>query len=325
MGMKTLLITGGAGYIGSHMVKLLSGQGCFPVILDNLSTGHREAVTAGEFVEGDIADAGLLAELCKRYHFDGVMHFASSILVGESMQNPAKYYTNNLQKSIALLNAVVEHDLPSFIFSSTAAIFGEPAYTPIDEAHPKNPVNVYGRTKYIFEQVMQDYARAYGLKIGALRYFNAAGADPDGELGECHTPETHLIPLLLQVARGRKSAIDVFGNDYATIDGTCIRDYVHVTDLCQAHLQLFAYLEQGGNEWDFNLGTGRGYSVYEVVKEVKNVTGKDVPVNAKPRREGDPAVLVADGTKAKDILRWLPERSDITTIIGDAWRWESGK
>lgn len=325
MGMKTLLITGGAGYIGSHMVKLLSSQGYFPVILDNVSTGHREAVTTGEFVEGDIADAELLAGLCQRYRFDGVMHFASSILVGESMQNPAHYYTNNLQKSIALLNGVVEHGIASFIFSSTAAIFGEPAYTPIDEAHPKNPVNVYGRTKYIFEQVMQDYARAYGVKIGALRYFNAAGADPGGELGECHTPETHLIPLLLQVARGQKSAIDVFGNDYATMDGTCIRDYVHVTDLCQAHLQLFSYLEQGGEEWDFNLGTGRGYSVYEVVKEVENVTGKKVPVNIKPRREGDPAILVADGTKAKDILCWQPERSDITTIIGDAWRWESGK
>lgn len=320
--MRHILITGGAGYIGSHMIRTLHAQGFYPIIVDDLSNGHEDAVTVGTFVKGSIADSVLIDGLYQRYKFEGVINFASSILVGESMTNPAHYYQNNLQHSIALLNTLIRYPIRYFIFSSTAAIFGEPLYTPIDEKHPKNPVSVYGRTKIMFEQILQDYSAVYPFKFGALRYFNAAGADPSGELGERHNPETHLIPLLLQVASGKRESIQVFGNDYPTPDGTCIRDYIHVSDLCDAHLGLLEYLCAGGQEREFNLGTGRGYSVSEVIQKVQDVTGKTITVNYQSRRSGDAAVLVADGSKAKNILNWQPQRSDIESIITDAWRWE---
>lgn len=319
--MKYILVTGGAGYIGSHMVRLLAQEGFHPIILDNLSTGHHTAVTAGTFVRGDISDTALIHDLMHRYACEGVIHFASSILVGESMRNPALYYENNVKNTITFLNALMQHSLGYFIFSSSAAIFGHPEYTPIDEQHPKNPVSPYGSSKQICETILEHYAHRYGFKYGALRYFNAAGADPSGKIGEQHPEETHLIPLLLEVALGKRKSIPCFGDDYPTVDGTCVRDYIHVNDLCQAHLKLLGYLSAEGREQCFNLGTGSGYSVREIIEYVQKVTGKKIPVEVLPRRPGDPAILVANGNKAKKLLAWNPVRSDIETIIEDAWRW----
>ncbi|HEX9173933.1 MAG TPA: UDP-glucose 4-epimerase GalE, partial [Telluria sp.] len=260
-----ILVVGGAGYIGSHMVKLLAGEGYTPVVLDNLSNGRRELARYGKLVVGDMGQEGTVDALLQAFRFEAVMHFASFIQVGESVVQPGRYYDNNVGNTVRLLEAMVRHEIGRFIFSSTAAIFGEPQYVPIDEAHPKLPINPYGRSKWMVEQILEDFDRAFGLRSCCLRYFNAAGADPDGELGECHEPETHLVPLVLQVASSRRPSITVFGNDYPTPDGTCIRDYIHVSDLCDAHLLALRALQGGAPSSRFNLGNGAGYSNLEVI------------------------------------------------------------
>lgn len=317
-----ILVVGGAGYIGSHMVKRLGQLGCKVVTLDNLSSGHRNAVLNGEFIHGDISDRGLLDQLFAAYSFDAVMHFASFIQVSESTREPMKYYENNLVNTINLLNAMQAGGVLKFIFSSTAAVFGEPQYIPIDEIHPKMPINPYGRTKLMVEQVLADYRQAYGLESVCLRYFNAAGADPDGQLGERHEPETHLIPLVLQVAAGRRLHISVFGDDYDTPDGTCIRDYIHVGDLCEAHWLSLQSLMSGQGSQSYNLGNGDGFSVREVVDTARKATGRDIVMLHEPRREGDPARLVADSSLARSKLGWQPQYADLETIIRHAWEWE---
>lgn len=317
-----VLVVGGAGYIGSHMVKMLGNFGCQVTTLDNLSAGHRDAVVCGDFVEGDIADRPLLDDLLGR-GFDGVMHFASFIQVGESVQRPDKYYKNNVVNTLNLLDAMNLAGVKRFIFSSTAATFGEPQYSPIDEAHPQKPINPYGRTKWMVEQALADYDLAYGLKSVCLRYFNAAGADPQGQLGERHDPETHLIPLVLQAASGRRPSISVFGRDYDTPDGTCIRDYIHIQDLCKAHWLALQSLMSGGESQAYNLGNGNGFSVQEVIDVAEQVTGRKITVTDAQRRPGDPARLVADATQARRQLGWAPEFADLATIIEHAWRWET--
>jgi UDP-glucose 4-epimerase len=320
-----VLVVGGAGYIGSHMVAELGKRGCNVVTLDNLSTGHRDAVLHGEFVEGDIADSDLLRQLLDTYAFDAVMHFASFIQVGESVRDPIAYYRNNLTHTLNLLNALVEHGVERFIFSSTAAIFGEPKYIPIDETHPRFPINPYGRTKFMVEQALEDYQRAYGLRSVCLRYFNAAGSHPDGILAERHEPETHLIPLVLQAATGQRPHIAVFGRDYDTPDGTCVRDYVHVQDLCQAHWLALRRLMNGGSSAAYNLGSGSGYSVQEVIDAAGRVTGRPVPVVDAPRRDGDPAWLVADPRRACAELGWAPKYPELETMIEHALLAEAGQ
>ncbi|MEW6611882.1 MAG: UDP-glucose 4-epimerase GalE [Pseudomonadota bacterium] len=321
--MKDILVVGGAGYIGSHMVKMLLQAGHQVTTLDNFSAGYQDAVLGGELVAGDLADRELLDHLFRDRRFDGVMHFASYIQVGESVLDPGKYYRNNFTNTLNLLDAMVQHGVRAFIFSSTAAIFGEPRYIPIDEQHPKAPINPYGRSKWMVEQALADYDRAYGLKSVALRYFNAAGADPDGQLGERHDPETHLIPLVLQAASGRRPHITVYGRDYDTPDGTCIRDYIHVLDLCQAHLLALEQLWAGGESAAYNLGNGQGFSVQEVIDTARRVTGREIPVLDGERRAGDPARLVADSRRAQEILGWQPRYADLATIIEHAWRWET--
>jgi UDP-glucose 4-epimerase len=317
-----VLVVGGAGYIGSHMIKMLGQSGCAVTTLDDLSSGHQDAVLAGEFVQGNCGDRKLLDELLTR-GFDAVMHFASFIQVGESMKHPDKYYQNNVVNTLTLLDAMRAHGVQHFIFSSTAAIFGEPQYVPIDEAHPQNPINPYGQTKLIIERLLADYDKAYGLKSVCLRYFNAAGADPEGQLGERHNPETHLIPLVLQAATGRRENIAVFGRDYDTPDGTCIRDYIHIEDLCSAHWLALKSLINGAGSQAYNLGNGIGFSVQEVIDTAQCVTGRKIPVVNASRREGDPARLVADAQRAKDRLGWHPSFADLAQIIEHAWRWET--
>lgn len=317
-----ILVVGGAGYIGSHMVKMLSQAGHHVATLDDLSNGFKDAVKYGGFVEGDIADSDLLDELFSENSFDGVMHFASYIQVGESVEKPSIYYRNNVTNTQVLLDAMVEHGIKCFIFSSTAATFGEPEYTPIDEKHPQKPINPYGHSKLMVEQILSDFDHAYGLKSVSLRYFNAAGADPDGELGERHDPETHLIPLVLQAASGRRKNITVFGDDYDTPDGTCIRDYIHINDLCTAHLLGLEYLVNGGESKSYNMGNGQGYSIKEVIDVAKKVTGNDFEVVTGPRRDGDPARLVADSKLLQSELGWKPEYPDLEDIIRHAWEWE---
>ncbi len=318
-----VLVVGGAGYIGSHMVKLLGQRGCEVTVLDNLSAGYADAVLNGRLVIGDLGDTALLKSLFENHRFDGVMHFASHIQVGESVKEPAKYYRNNTFKTQKLLDALIAYQVNHFIFSSTAAVFGEPVRIPIDENHPKQPINPYGRSKWMVEQILQDYEAAYGLRSMALRYFNAAGADPAGQLGERHEPETHLIPLVLQAASGRRSQVAVFGTDYDTPDGTCIRDYIHVTDLCEAHWLALQRLQDGGASTAYNLGNGGGFSVREVIDTASAVTGRKLTVVYSERRAGDPARLVADSQQAQTELGWKPRYADLDTIINHAWRWES--
>ena len=317
-----ILVVGGAGYIGSHMVKMLHHAGHDVVTLDNLSNGYRDSVLYGEFFEGDIADRPFLDELFSKHQFDGVMHFASFIQVGESVEKPAMYYVNNVSNTLTLLSAMVEAGIKSFIFSSTAAIFGEPEYVPIDEKHSKLPINPYGQSKLMIEQMLSDFDRAYGLKSVCLRYFNAAGADADGELGERHVPETHLVPLVLQAASGRRDNISIFGTDYDTPDGTCIRDYIHIEDLCSAHLLALESLVNGGDSRVYNMGNGQGYSIRDVIDTVKKVTGTNFKVVEAPRRDGDPARLVADSKQLQADLGWKPKYPDLDTIIKHAWEWE---
>lgn len=317
-----ILVVGGAGYIGSHMVKHLGRSGYHVTTLDNLYSGHRDAVLAGDFVQADLADREQLKALFSRGAFDAVMHFAAHIEVGESVRLPAKYYQNNVSKTLTLLEAMVEAKVPRFIFSSTAAIFGMPERTPIDEDQPKKPINPYGRSKLMIEEALEDFDRAYGLKSVCLRYFNAAGADPEGQLGERHDPETHLIPICLQVASGRRPEMAVFGTDYDTPDGTCIRDYVHVADLCSAHALALEQLLQGGDSRRYNLGNGEGFSVREVIDTVARVTGKSLNVREEARRAGDPARLIADSRRARQELGWNPQYADLATIVAHAWAFE---
>ena len=318
-----ILVVGGAGYIGSHMVKMLLDAGHNVITFDNLSSGFRDAVLGGEFIKGDLADLAAIDNVFETYQPDAVMHFASYIQVGESVQDPKKYYINNFTNTLNLLNAMVKHQVNNFIFSSTAAVFGEPEYVPIDEMHSKTPLNPYGRSKLMVEQVLADYERAYGLKSVCLRYFNAAGADPSGLLGERHEPETHLIPLILQALSGKRTHISLFGRDYDTPDGTCIRDYIHIVDLCSAHLLALLKLVKDGASMCFNLGNGEGFSVQEVISAAERVTGKKVKVIEAPRREGDPARLVADARLAKKALAWTPVYAELETIIMHAWQWET--
>lgn len=318
-----ILVVGGAGYIGSHMVKLLSRSGTEVITLDNLSCGYADAVRYGELIKGDLGDRITLDKLFSDHRIDAVMHFAAFIEVGESVSNPAKYYHNNVSNTQILLDAMISHDIEHFIFSSTAAIFGEPEYTPIDEAHKKEPINPYGRSKLMVEQILEDYDRAYGLKSTCLRYFNAAGADPEGELGERHNPETHLLPLILQAASGRRENIKIFGQDYPTDDGTCVRDYVHINDLCEAHSLALKRMQEKSESARYNLGNGKGFSVREVIDTTMSVTGKDFTVIEDARRPGDPAVLVADSQRARNELNWQPQFDKLETIIETAWQWET--
>ena len=316
-----VLVIGGAGYIGSHMVKLLGQLGYSVITLDDLSSGHRDAVLCGDFVQGNFGDRAVLDTVLRR-GFDAVMHFASFIQVGESVQQPDKYYRNNVTYTLGLLDAMRAHGVNNFIFSSTAATFGEPQYIPIDEQHSQQPINPYGRTKLMVEQALADYDRAYGFKSVCLRYFNAAGADPEGQLGERHDPETHLIPLVLQAASGRRPSISVFGRDYDTPDGTCIRDYVHIQDLCSAHWLALQSLVNGADSQSYNLGNGNGFSVQQVIDTAEQVTGRKISVVNGPRRDGDPARLVADSRLAREKLGWQPQYADLATIIEHAWKWE---
>ena len=317
-----ILVVGGAGFIGSQMTRQLAASGYTPVVLDDLSNGRREAVGPHRLVVAGMGEGGAVDALLQAFPFEAVMHFASFIQVGESVTEPGRYYDNNVGNSIRLLQAMVRHGVKNFIFSSTAAIFGDPRYVPIDELHPKEPINPYGRSKWMVEQVLADFDHAYGLRSSCLRYFNAAGADPDIELGECHDPETHLLPLVLQAAAGRRTAITVYGEDYATPDGTCVRDYIHVSDLCDAHLLALEKLRAGGPSTRYNLGNGAGYSIREVIEAAERVTGKHIVRSSGPRRAGDPPVLVADATLAKHELGWRPRFADLDTIILHAWRWE---
>ncbi|MCR2745913.1 UDP-glucose 4-epimerase GalE [Limnobacter parvus] len=317
-----VLVVGGAGYIGSHMVKQLALAGCQVTTMDNLISGHRDAVLHGDFVQGDLADKVFLEHLFAQQKFDAVMHFASFIQVGESVGKPAMYYENNVTNTLNLLNAMNSAGVKNFIFSSTAATFGEPRYSPIDEQHPQVPINPYGRSKLIIEQILGDYDRAYGLKSVCLRYFNAAGADPDGQLGERHDPETHLIPLILQAASGRRPSISVFGRDYNTPDGTCIRDYIHISDLCEAHWLALLSLANGAESQQYNLGNGQGFSVQEVIDSAIRVTGRNIRVVDAPRREGDPARLVADSRLAMHKLGWTPRFAELDVMVSHAWQWE---
>jgi UDP-glucose 4-epimerase len=317
-----LFVTGGAGYIGSHMVKYLGDAGHQVVVLDNLSNGFADSVIRGELIRGDLADQDLIRRVLRDHAIEAVFHFASFIQVGESNTDPASYYRNNVVNTIHLLDAMRSAQISRLVFSSTAAVYGEPLSAAIPEAHPIAPINPYGRTKAMVESLLQDYHYAYGLQSVALRYFNAAGADPGGELGERHNPETHLIPLVLQVASGRREAVAIFGRDYETLDGTCIRDYVHVMDLASAHEQALHFLMAQGGYHVFNLGTGLGYSVQQVIAAAERVTGRFIRIDEKPRRPGDPACLVADATKAQTLLDWSPRLSDLDTLIAHAWAWE---
>lgn len=317
-----ILVVGGAGYIGSHMLKHLRRHGHAAIAADDLGHGRRQAVLGAPLHVGDIGDPAFVDAVLAEVRPDAVMHFASHIEVGESVRDPAKYYRNNVMATQTLLEGMRRHGVGRLIFSSTAAIFGTPLTLPIEEAHPCQPINPYGRSKWMVEQMLADYDAAYGLRSTCLRYFNAAGADPEGELGECHQPETHLIPLVLQVASGRRPAIAIFGDDYDTPDGTCVRDYIHVEDLCQAHLLALDRLLAGGASDRFNLGNGQGFSVREVIEACRRVTGHPIPAELHPRRAGDPASLVADAGRARRELGWQPRYPDLDTIVAHAWAWE---
>lgn len=321
--MKFLII-GGAGYIGSHMVKQLYEAGHSVVTFDNLSNGYRDSVLYGDFFEGDLASKRDLEQVFSEYSFDQVMHFASFIETSESIMRPDLYYRNNVTNTINLLDVMVKHNVLNLIFSSTASLFGTPEYTPIDEKHPIKAISPYGTSKHMVEQILDDYDIAFGLKSICLRYFNASGADPDGMIGERHNPESHLIPLILQAASSRRKNIKVFGTDYDTEDGTCVRDYIHVVDLCNAHLCASVKLDESNLSAKYNLGNGSGFSVRELITVAEEVVGKDylISVVDAERRLGDPAVLVADANLAKKELDWAPKYTDIKQIIEHAWNWE---
>ncbi len=316
-----ILVCGGAGYIGSHTNKELNRRGYETVVFDNLVYGHREAVKWGTFAHGDLASVSDIEKVFLQHKIDAVIHFAAYAYVGESVFEPEKYYFNNVVNTLNLLSVMKKYGCDKIIFSSTCATYGEPERTPITEDMPQNPINPYGATKLMVERIFKDYRKAYGLNFAVLRYFNAAGCDPDGEIGESHTPETHIIPLVLDAASKKREDIKVFGTDYPTPDGSCVRDYIHVTDLADAHVKALEYLVNGGESDFFNLGNAKGTSVLEIVDSVKRVTGREFKVTVAERRAGDPAVLVGSAEKAERILGWKPRYGDIDTIVSHAWRW----
>ena len=324
MNNQKILVTGGAGYIGSHIVRDLN-ENNFPVIVyDNLSEGHREAVVDNDFIHGDINDCNLLDKVFRENSIDAVMHFSAYTYVGESVENPEKYYMNNISGTINLLSAMLKNNVKNIIFSSTCAIYGHPVYIPIDEVHPSNPINPYGITKLTVEKILSDYSKAYGLNFISLRYFNAAGAHPDGSIGENHRIETHLIPLILKTLTKEKESIQIFGTDYETKDGTCVRDYIHVCDLAQAHRAALELVLSGAENKYINLGTGTGYSVMEILSICEKVTGMKIPVITSGRRQGDPPYLIASNSYAKQALNFHP-KFDIYSIVKTAWDWERNK
>ena len=318
-----ILIAGGAGYIGSHTNKLLSRRGLPTVVFDNLSLGHREFARWGEFFFGDLGEKNRIRDCFRKFPIRAVMHFSALAYVGESMTQPARYYHNNVLNTIRLLEVMREFGVSRFIFSSSCSVYGLPTESPITEDHPRRPISPYGRTKLMVEQILEDFDTAYGMKYISLRYFNAAGADPDGEIGEWHDPETHLIPLAIQAALGLRPAVPVFGTDYPTKDGTCIRDYIHVNDLAGAHIRALDYLMSAGRSDVFNLGNGDGYSVRDILRAVEDVGGRPPKVMAADRRPGDPPVLISQSEKAHRLLGWFPDHSDLKTIIETAWAWHS--
>jgi UDP-arabinose 4-epimerase len=320
---ENILVTGGAGYIGSHVCKALYAAGYNPVTYDNLSSGHDWAVKWGPLERGDILDAPRLKEVFASYKPAAVMHFAALIAVGESVENPLKYYRNNVAGSLSLLEVMSERGVCHFIFSSTAAVYGLPEIVPIAETAKERPINPYGETKLIVERMLRDFSGAYGLNWTALRYFNAAGADPNGEIGEAHDPETHLIPIILEAIQGKRDRVNVFGTDYDTRDGTCVRDYIHVCDLADAHVAALERLRRGGPSRAYNLGNGAGFSVREVIAAAESVTGRAAPIHYGARRPGDPASLIADARRAKEELNWRPRLGSLDDIIATAWRWHN--
>ncbi|MFC0561208.1 UDP-glucose 4-epimerase GalE [Halalkalibacter alkalisediminis] len=320
----SVLVLGGAGYIGSHAVYQLIDQGENVVIVDNLETGHRGAIhPKATFYEGDIRNFDFLNAVFEKESIDAVIHFAANSLVGESMENPLKYFDNNVYGTQVLLQAMVEHDVKKIVFSSTAATYGEPEAVPITETMPTNPTSTYGETKLTMEKVMKWTEQAHGVNFVSLRYFNVAGARETAEIGEDHRPESHLVPIILQTALGQRSHITIFGDDYETPDGTCIRDYVHVEDLINAHLLALNYLREGGKSNVFNLGSNQGFSVKEMIDTARTVTGKEIPAKMGTRRAGDPSILIASSDKAKQVLGWTPTRTSVTKIIEDAWNWHA--
>jgi UDP-glucose-4-epimerase GalE len=317
---RAVLVTGGAGYIGSHAAKALKQAGYRVIAFDNLVAGHRAAARFGELVEGDISDVAALRRTLGQHGIGSVMHFAAFLDVGESVANPVKYYRNNVGGALAVVEAMVAEGVPYFVFSSTCATYGEPNETPIAETHPQQPINSYGESKLTIERALPHFERAHGIRWVSLRYFNAAGADPDGEIGEDHSPEIHLIPRAIEAATGGRG-LQVFGDDYPTPDGTCLRDYIHVTDLADAHVRALGALVDTFKSGVYNLGTGRPNSVKEIINTVERVCGRQVPWTLAPRRPGDPAILYASAHKAQTELRWTPRFSDLDTIVGTAWTW----
>ena len=318
----SILVTGGAGYIGSVVVENLRKQGEKVVVLDNLTYGHQQAINEDvKFYEGNIGDENLVSEILKNHEIEACMHFSAFAYVGESVENPKIYYKNNVEQTLRLLDILIENNIKKFVFSSTCATYGEPQKVPIDETHPQNPTNPYGWSKFMVERILEDYDAAYNLKFVALRYFNACGAS--GNCGEDHNPETHLIPLVLFAAQGKIPAISIFGDDYPTPDGTAIRDYIHISDLSQAHLLALEHLRQNNNSEFINLGNGQGFSVREVIETARKVTGKNIETKIASRRAGDPSRLIADAEKAREILGWKPQFPDIESIIESAWAWHS--
>lgn len=316
-----ILIVGGAGYIGSHVNKELNKRGYETVVYDNLIYGHKEAVKWGTFEYGDLNDTARLEQIFNTYDIEAVFHFAAFAYVGESVEKPSKYYHNNVSATLNLLDVMVRHDVKYFVFSSTCATYGQPEQMPITEDMLQKPINPYGASKLMVERILDDYEKAYGLHSVCLRYFNAAGDDPDAEIGEMHDPETHIIPLVLDAAIGKRECIKVFGTDYPTRDGSCIRDYIHVLDLADAHIKALDYMKKENVSNRFNLGTSNGISVIEIIEAAKKVTGRDIKVVYEDRRAGDPAELIGSNIKAKEVLNWVPKYSDIENILEDAWRW----
>lgn len=324
--MSTILVTGGAGYIGTHAALALKNAGYEVIVLDNLSYGHRELVEEVlkvKLIVGDTNDRALLDKIFSTHDIAAVMHFAAFIAVGESVTDPAKYYRNNVTGTLTLLEAMNDASIKKFIFSSTCALYGVPKFIPLTEDHPIDPISPYATSKWMVERILSDFDTAYNLKSVRFRYFNAAGADPDGKLGEDHEPETHLIPLVLLAALGKRESISIFGTDYPTEDGTCIRDYIHVVDLAQAHVQGLEYLLKGGESEVFNLGNGNGFSVREVIETAKQVTGKEFKIVERERRPGDPPILVGSSEKARQVLGWRPQYADLKEIISHAWQWHN--